>query len=212
MPTYEYACRACGHEFEEFQSIKAEPIAVCPKCRKRKVERLIGTGGAVIFKGGGFYETDYRSESYREGAKRETSGSEGAGETAGDASKASKASKPSQEPRAAEAKPKDAREAATPAGESGGGKTTATEKPATSAERGTKDRDTGTRADDRRIEARATHPSRIGRGIGNIVGNSGAAKGDGKPAAHGAPKPAAKSPAKPAAKTPAKPRAAGRRK
>ena len=69
MPTYEYICRACGHEFEEFQSIKADPIAVCPKCRKRKVERKIGIGGAVIFKGGGFYETDYRSESYEKGAK-----------------------------------------------------------------------------------------------------------------------------------------------
>ena len=62
MPTYEYICRACGHEFEEFQSIKADPIAVCPKCRRKKVERKIGIGGAVIFKGGGFYETDYRSE------------------------------------------------------------------------------------------------------------------------------------------------------
>jgi putative FmdB family regulatory protein len=49
MPTYEYICRACGHEFEEFQSIKADPIAVCPECRKKKVERKISTGGAVIF-------------------------------------------------------------------------------------------------------------------------------------------------------------------
>lgn len=67
MPTYEYACRACGHEFEQFQSITAEPVRVCPSCRKRKVERKIGIGGAVIFKGGGFYETDYRSESWKKG-------------------------------------------------------------------------------------------------------------------------------------------------
>ena len=52
MPTYEYICRACAHEFEEFQSIKADPVAVCPKCRKKKVERKISIGGAVIFKGG----------------------------------------------------------------------------------------------------------------------------------------------------------------
>jgi putative FmdB family regulatory protein len=71
MPTYEYICRACGHEFEEFHSIKADPISVCPKCRKKKVERKIGIGGAVIFKGGGFYETDYRSESYKSGADAE---------------------------------------------------------------------------------------------------------------------------------------------
>lgn len=67
MPTYEYACRACGHEFEQFQSITAEPVRVCPSCRRRKVERKIGIGGAVIFKGGGFYETDYRSESWKKG-------------------------------------------------------------------------------------------------------------------------------------------------
>ena len=68
MPTYEYICRACGHEFEEFHSILAAPILACPSCRKKKVERKISGGGAVIFKGGGFYETDYRSESYRSGA------------------------------------------------------------------------------------------------------------------------------------------------
>ena len=65
MPTYEYICNACGHEFDEFQSIKADRLEVCPKCRKKKLERKIGIGGAVIFKGGGFYETDYRSDNYR---------------------------------------------------------------------------------------------------------------------------------------------------
>lgn len=74
MPTYEYACEACGHRFEEFQSIKAKPIVVCPKCKKRKVKRLISSGAGFIFKGSGFYETDYRSESYKAAAKSEAGG------------------------------------------------------------------------------------------------------------------------------------------
>lgn len=64
MPTYEYKCRACNHAFELFQSMTAAPVKVCPECKKRKVERLIGTGAALLFKGSGFYITDYRSESY----------------------------------------------------------------------------------------------------------------------------------------------------
>jgi putative FmdB family regulatory protein len=69
MPTYEYKCDACGHAFEQFQSITAGPIRKCPKCGKLKVRRLISTGAGLIFKGSGFYETDYRSESYKKGAK-----------------------------------------------------------------------------------------------------------------------------------------------
>lgn len=71
MPTYEYECSACGHRFEEFQSIKAKPITVCPKCKKRKVRRLISGGAGFIFKGSGFYETDYRSEAYKAAAKND---------------------------------------------------------------------------------------------------------------------------------------------
>ena len=71
MPTYEYECGACGHRFEAFQSMTAAPVRICPACKKRKVRRLIGTGGALIFKGSGFYATDYRSASYKEGAKKE---------------------------------------------------------------------------------------------------------------------------------------------
>ena len=71
MPTYEYQCEACHHAFEEFQSITAEPIRKCPSCGKRRVKRLIGTGGALIFKGSGFYATDYRSASYKEAAKKD---------------------------------------------------------------------------------------------------------------------------------------------
>jgi len=72
MPTYEYQCSACGHQFEKFQSITAEPIKVCPECNKKKVKRLIGTGAGLIFKGSGFYITDYRSDGYKSAAKSES--------------------------------------------------------------------------------------------------------------------------------------------
>ena len=71
MPTYEYRCDACGHELEAFQSITAKPLKKCPACGKNKLTRLIGTGAGIIFKGSGFYETDYRSEGYKKDAKAE---------------------------------------------------------------------------------------------------------------------------------------------
>lgn len=73
MPTYEYECRKCGHEFEVFQSITAEPLKKCPQCRGR-IRRKIGSGAGLLFKGNGFYITDYRSEGYRKAAKAETGG------------------------------------------------------------------------------------------------------------------------------------------
>jgi putative FmdB family regulatory protein len=73
MPTYDYECSVCGHRFEMFQSITARPARKCVKCGRQKAKRLIGTGGGIIFKGSGFYETDYRSESYRQAAKAEAS-------------------------------------------------------------------------------------------------------------------------------------------
>lgn len=76
MPTYEYRCEACGHEFEEFQSITAAALRKCPSCKKAKLRRLIGTGAGIIFKGSGFYQTDYRSDSYKEAAKKESSSGE----------------------------------------------------------------------------------------------------------------------------------------
>ena len=68
MPTYDYECDACGHEWELFQRIVEDPIKKCPECKKKKARRLFGTGAAIMFKGTGFYETDYRSESYKKGA------------------------------------------------------------------------------------------------------------------------------------------------
>lgn len=69
MPTYDYRCKACHHAFEQFQSMKDATLKTCPSCGKKQLERLIGTGGAIIFKGSGFYITDYRSESYKKGEK-----------------------------------------------------------------------------------------------------------------------------------------------
>jgi putative FmdB family regulatory protein len=78
MPTYEYVCEKCGHQFEKFQPISAKPLAVCPEelcARKRwgkgKVKRAIVSGGGLIFKGSGFYATDYRSEKYKEAARKD---------------------------------------------------------------------------------------------------------------------------------------------
>lgn len=70
MPTYDYICEDCGYEFEQFQSIKARPLRKCPICKKARLKRLIGSGSGLIFKGSGFYQTDYRSESYKEQAKQ----------------------------------------------------------------------------------------------------------------------------------------------
>lgn len=73
MPTYEYECKRCGKVFEKFQSMSESPLRVCPDCRG-SVKRLIGKGAGLIFKGSGFYITDYRSESYKSSAKNESSG------------------------------------------------------------------------------------------------------------------------------------------
>ncbi len=76
MPTYDYRCNACGHEFELFQNITASPIRKCPECGRHKLRRLFGTGAAIVFKGSGFYQTDYRSESYKKGAEKEKKAAE----------------------------------------------------------------------------------------------------------------------------------------
>lgn len=73
MPTYDYVCKACDHAWEVFQSITAKPIRKCPDCGKLKAERRIGPGAGIIFKGSGFYQTDYRSDSYRKAAEADKS-------------------------------------------------------------------------------------------------------------------------------------------
>lgn len=82
MPTYDYVCDACQHEFELFQSMTDRPIRKCPECGKLKARRLIGAGAGFIFKGSGFYETDYRSEQYKRDAKADREASEKASKPA----------------------------------------------------------------------------------------------------------------------------------
>lgn len=65
MPTYDYQCDACDHKFEHYQGINDAKLRKCPECGRLKLRRLIGTGAAIVFKGSGFYETDYRSEAYK---------------------------------------------------------------------------------------------------------------------------------------------------
>src|SRR3954451_14777333 len=102
MPTYEYSCQKCGQTFEAFQSMRDEPFRECqkelcqmPKWGHGKVKRLLGTGAGLIFKGSGFYSTDYRSASYKEGAKKESGSAGGRGEKAGPAKEGGSAPKES---------------------------------------------------------------------------------------------------------------------
>jgi putative FmdB family regulatory protein len=106
MPTYEYVCAKCGHEFEQFQSIAADPLATCPEdaCAKRKwgrgkVKRKLSTGGGLICKGRGVYITDYRSEGYKQAAKKDSEAAKPA------ASTDSKAATPAKPAAKSEAKP-----------------------------------------------------------------------------------------------------------
>lgn len=84
MPTYDYECGACGNTWEEFQQITENPKRRCPKCRRLKAKRLIGSGAAVLFKGSGFYQTDYRSSEYKEKAKAEKESSSPKDKSGGD--------------------------------------------------------------------------------------------------------------------------------
>jgi putative FmdB family regulatory protein len=68
MPTYEYRCKACGHEFEEFQSMSSDPLTMCPKCAKPSLKRLMSSGVGLIFKGSGFYLTDYKKSNTSSGS------------------------------------------------------------------------------------------------------------------------------------------------
>lgn len=103
MPTYEYKCNKCGHRFETFQSMKDAALKKCPECGKNALERLIGVGAAVLFKGSGFYQTDYRSESYKKAKEAESKPASGS-DSASKGSEAKAEAKPAAKPEAA-AKP-----------------------------------------------------------------------------------------------------------
>jgi len=93
MPTYEYECKACEHKFSVFQSMKDEPLKTCPECKKPKLKRLIGTGAGIIFKGSGFYCTDYKSSTH--GAPKHESKEESSSKSS---ESPSEASKPAEKP------------------------------------------------------------------------------------------------------------------
>ncbi len=112
MPTYEYLCEACGHELELFQNITEGPKKRCPACKKQKLKRKIGGGAGFLFKGSGFYLTDYRSDSYKKAADADKKAPEsGAGATSEKSEKTDKSEKPEKKPaasadKAPEKKPK----------------------------------------------------------------------------------------------------------
>ena len=96
MPTYDYECDACGHTFELFQSISEPVQKKCPECKKLKLRRLFGTGAAVVFKGSGFYQTDYRSDSYKKGAEKDKPASESKSDSKSDSKSESKSTSSSE--------------------------------------------------------------------------------------------------------------------
>jgi putative FmdB family regulatory protein len=97
MPTYDYICDACGHEFEIYEPITSTPRNDCPECKALTLRRKIGAGAAILFKGSGFYQTDYRSDSYKKAAQADKSASEPA-KASGDSKPAESASSSKSEP------------------------------------------------------------------------------------------------------------------
>jgi putative FmdB family regulatory protein len=121
MPTYDYECDACGHEFELFQSISEAVKKKCPECGKQKLRRLFGTGAAIVFKGSGFYETDYRSDSYKKAAEKDKKGSESkSSESSSSDSKSSDSKSSESKVSGSKGDAKPARKAADPKPKSGG--------------------------------------------------------------------------------------------
>jgi putative FmdB family regulatory protein len=118
MPTYEYVCSKCGHEFEKFQSIADKPLGVCPadlcaqkKWGRGKVKKKISAGAGLIFKGSGFYITDYRSENYKESAKKESTAAKPASDSKPSSGTEAKAAPGSQSKPAAKSETKPAKSA-----------------------------------------------------------------------------------------------------
>ena len=126
MPTYDYRCDACEHEFEEWQSFAAEKLTKCPACKKNKLVRLFGSGAAIVFKGSGFYDTDYRqadekAKTERKSGKPAADTAETKAEPAGDAKAEPKGDAKTEAPKADAPKAESAPAKESPK-ESGGGK------------------------------------------------------------------------------------------
>jgi putative FmdB family regulatory protein len=125
MPTYDYVCDACDHSFELVQSMKDNALKKCPKCGKQKLRRLFGTGAAIVFKGSGFYQTDYRSESYKKAAAADKTAASGEGKStsenkSGSESKSTSESKSSGESKStSESKPSEKSSESKPKKEKG---------------------------------------------------------------------------------------------
>lgn len=115
MPTYDYECDACGHKMEVFQGITEEPLTKCPACKKKKFRRLFGAGAGILFKGSGFYQTDYRSESYKQKAASDKSSSSSGGSSDSSSSSTSSGG-------GASSKSSDAKSSGDKGGSSGGSK------------------------------------------------------------------------------------------
>jgi len=127
MPTYDYRCDACEHEFEEWQSFAADKLTKCPACKKNKLVRLFGSGAAIVFKGSGFYDTDYRqadekAKSERKSGKPAAETADAKAEPAGDAKAESKGDAPKADAPKADAPKVESAPAAESPKESGGGK------------------------------------------------------------------------------------------
>lgn len=99
MPTYDYECDACQHKFELYQGINDEVQKKCPECKKNKLRRLIGTGAAIVFKGSGFYQTDYRSDSYKKAKAADSSGGSSKSESKSESKPAKSESAPAKSPK-----------------------------------------------------------------------------------------------------------------
>lgn len=107
MPTYDYRCKKCGHTWDEFQSIKAPPSKKCPECKKLAAERQISAGAGILFRGSGFYLTDYRSDSYKKAAAADSSSGGSAKSDSGGGSSGKSESGGSKESSKPASKPKD---------------------------------------------------------------------------------------------------------
>ncbi len=105
MPTYDYECDACGHQFEQYQGINDPKLKKCPECKKLKLRRLIGTGAAIVFKGSGFYQTDYRSEGYKKAQAADKPATESTSDSTKASSDSNQSTSPSKSDATSPAKP-----------------------------------------------------------------------------------------------------------